>query len=358
MRATIKTTHNERGFASIVVVLIMIVVLSLITIGFAQLARREQSNALDKQLANQAYYAAEAGINDVVSMIKSGATLPNTPTTCLTPPTIKNETIGASANNVSYSCVLLNQKPDDLLFQNVGPGQGKYVSFTPSAALSSLTVQWKSNSGKKDFKPLISKFAPVGVDPGKWGNSPGVIQFSLTPLDTYRRSDLIMKTYNVYLYPSAEAGSASYATYLTSTDLDNQAQIVAGNCSDAPNVEYNCSVTITGLPAPGTQPYAAHFVNYYDASDVRVTGKSGGTPVKFSDGQAIIDVTGKAKDVLKRIQVRVGLDSLQPGLEPDYALQVGSACKRISTQPSPGLTTYEAPGGFKSCNLDTGNLAD
>ena len=59
-----KSGWNEEGFASIVIALILIIVLSLLTIGFAQLARREQQTALSKQLANQAQYAAESGIND------------------------------------------------------------------------------------------------------------------------------------------------------------------------------------------------------------------------------------------------------------------------------------------------------
>src|SRR5665213_2637815 len=55
--------RNQQGFASIVIALILIIVLALLTVGFAQLARREQQTALDKQKAVQANYAAESGIN-------------------------------------------------------------------------------------------------------------------------------------------------------------------------------------------------------------------------------------------------------------------------------------------------------
>ena len=55
--------NNEQGLVAIVVTLIIMLVLTLIVTGFAQLARREQREALDRQLASQALYAAESGVN-------------------------------------------------------------------------------------------------------------------------------------------------------------------------------------------------------------------------------------------------------------------------------------------------------
>src|ERR1039458_10050844 len=67
-----KIKDDQSGFASIVIASVIILVLSLITVGFAQLMQREQRSALDRQLSSQAYYAAESGINDAVSAINSG----------------------------------------------------------------------------------------------------------------------------------------------------------------------------------------------------------------------------------------------------------------------------------------------
>src|SRR5580658_8830161 len=71
-----KIATDEKGFASIVIALILIIVLALLTVAFAQLARREQADALDKQLAVQANYAAETGINDAYTYIEDNGTLP------------------------------------------------------------------------------------------------------------------------------------------------------------------------------------------------------------------------------------------------------------------------------------------
>ena len=72
MQRPTNTKLDEHGFASIVIALILIIVLALFTIGFAQLARREQQTALDSQKATQAQYAAESGINNAYKDILSG----------------------------------------------------------------------------------------------------------------------------------------------------------------------------------------------------------------------------------------------------------------------------------------------
>jgi hypothetical protein len=54
-----------------------------------------------------------------------------------------------------------------------------------------------------------------------------------------------------------------------------------------------------------------------------------GSPVVFNNAQIQIDATGKAQDVLRRVQVRLPMSL--PGKTPDYAIQSGSSiCKRFS----------------------------
>src|ERR1700761_8288581 len=58
--------RDEQGMVSILVTMIMVIVISLIVIGFAEVSRRNQREALDNQLSTQAYYAAESGVNAAV----------------------------------------------------------------------------------------------------------------------------------------------------------------------------------------------------------------------------------------------------------------------------------------------------
>ena len=56
--------QSESGIVSLMMTLVIMLVISLIVIGIAQLSRREQRQALDNQLSTQAFYAAESGVND------------------------------------------------------------------------------------------------------------------------------------------------------------------------------------------------------------------------------------------------------------------------------------------------------
>src|SRR4051794_35527663 len=110
-----KSRVDQKGFASIVVALVMIVVFGLLTIGFTQLARHEQQNSLSKQLANQAYYAAESGINATIKNLSTIATHPPATGQCISPSDFPSVPPSFPANNyvdpsldVKFTCVLLD----------------------------------------------------------------------------------------------------------------------------------------------------------------------------------------------------------------------------------------------------------
>lgn len=314
-------THNQQGFASIAVALTLIIILGLLTTGFAQLARHEQQTALDKQLAVQAFDAAESGINDAVRAIEAHQVPSNTnPDNCYTLPGGASPTISA-ANTVSYSCVLIDMQPPSLEYSGVDPDEGRSVSFSTSNTLSELTVSWGSSSGRNAFR------SGFGFPPRGGWSFPAVLQFSITPLTALDRTSLINNTFNTYMYPMS--GGANTVNYGSA-----QGQVIAGACDTATSAKYPCSVTITGLSA---DRYVVHLIDYYDSSNITISGEdASGAAVDFINGQAQVDVTGKAKDVLKRLRVRIPLN--QPGRLPDYAVESQDFCKRQQTEPS--TTTY------------------
>ncbi len=352
---------NEQGFASMVIALILIIILALLTIGFAQLARREQQNALDKQLANQAYYAAETGVNDAHKDIKSGAiTIDGTggsttkadKTNCIVPVTGLTKHPDIDANNgVFYTCLLVDLTPVSLT-KDLGTDTAWNTTFSnsqssaPTTLVSpgSLTVTWSSQDGKSPRPPDgTTNFTPVGPS---W-NAPAVLQVSLTPLNQLDRASLISSTYTVFLYPSRDSGSAVY-----STNPIDQGKIVPGSCGGS------CQVTISGLPA-GVTSYLLRMIDYYDDSHVIVTAKAadGITPLDFNNSQAVIDSTGRARNVLKRIRVHVPANP-PPNL-PNNSLDAQNICKYFTTDPSgtqsqsSSLSGY--PPGFdvtKPCSLN------
>lgn len=336
--------HNQDGFASIVIALVLILVLSLLTVGFAQLARREQQTALDKQLAGQAYYAAESGINDAVLGIQGNtkAGIPPTITSgtpnvntnnCLNAPFITN---GASSLSntygVSYSCVLVNLQPPSIQYDNVGPGSDRYLSFTTTStgATSDFTVQWVSTDGQTNYPNDPS----TGFQPaGSWNHGP-VLQVSITPLTNTSRQALTTNTMTAVLYPAQHGtNAASYSSYTlspyaASSVVSNEGKVISGRCSTA-TAGYQCQATISGVPG-GTGPFLIHLYNMpYDTANVNINGQSAGVPIKFIDGQAIVDSTGKDKNVSKRLLVHIPINPDYP--VPNFSVEGQSVCKRFDT---------------------------
>ncbi len=48
-------SSDERGLAAVVVTVFVMIILSLVVLAFSQVARREQRQALDRQLSTQAF---------------------------------------------------------------------------------------------------------------------------------------------------------------------------------------------------------------------------------------------------------------------------------------------------------------
>lgn len=110
--------HDQRGMVSFTVTLVMILVISLIVIGFAQISRRNQREMLDRQLSTQAFYAAESGVNAAAAVVRKNPETVVSKTDC-------NTTQGSSVYtqaspvlndnpNVRYTCLLVDPLVPDL----------------------------------------------------------------------------------------------------------------------------------------------------------------------------------------------------------------------------------------------------
>jgi type II secretory pathway pseudopilin PulG len=366
---------NENGFASIVIALILIIVLALLTVGFAQLARREQQDALDKQLASQAYDAAESGVNNAYHDIENsiitqsggpGQTKADS-STCMNPVTglAANSNIDAT-HGVSYSCLLVDLTPPTLE-KGLSAGSGWSTAFkvvdasNNDTALKSFDVVWGSSDGHTSLPPSTTQFPPVGTNPSQWGNSPALLEVSVTPLGAVDRNSLIDNSLTAYFKPSSTAGSLTYPATAVQTPTNpysgdasgagGQGQVIQAKCTSG-----KCTVTVnmsSGIGGQTGEQYLIHVADYYDDSQVGITNAvdTNGKAAYFANSQAVIDVTGKARQVLKRIQANVPLRP-SPSL-PSYGIEAEDLCKRFNTT----IDTLPdgSPGGT---NPDTSALTD
>lgn len=409
MKKIRNTKTNEYGFASLVVAFILILVMSLMTVGFAQVARREQQNSLNSQLANQAYYAAESGVDEVRAQLTalqtaagSGPTYssPYDGSACLGAPYVQNAAVGSpnvgvlnSTSDVTYSCAIVNFKTITLNPPTVPPLGATNFIFNSTGALNQLTFSW----GSADAVPNNTARATGGFPTqSTWarGKSPAVIQFSIVPVGnggTITRQDLIANTFTAYFYPSGgvalpDPEYPSATTYVGSVNYASpdgyngtcETRIPpSGNCDDsstsAPivyatntpaNDPYPFSVIIKNLPAATNNTWLVHYTPFYDATTscldaAAVTGCSNTSPIALTNSEVDIDVTGKAKNVVKRIEEVVPLPTsnssylTQNGIStlPAFAINSGSdLCKQFATNPAtPGAGTLAATAGTPDC---------
>jgi hypothetical protein len=146
----------------------------------------------------------------------------------------------------------------------------------------------------------------------------------------------LARTY--FLYPSVTAGGT--VNYFTGgnitdgySDVDTEnssGQVVSGQCADPALLGPRyCNVTVNGLNASGAAAYYVRLKAIYRDVKVNLIGKNNlGNEIPLPGAQYVIDSTGKANDVLKRIQVRVPIESAFNW--PEYVVDSASSiCKRL-----------------------------
>ncbi|NDC21788.1 hypothetical protein EBZ57_00270 [bacterium] len=317
--------------------LILVLVFSLITLGFAQIARREQQNSLNQQLSTQANFAAESAVNRVVKQLNTNSfsDIGNCDNT-----TYSNLGSSAGTNGVKVTCVLLNTTSVKDYQSTFNPNGNYFViDVGDGNNAASFSFKWqnpKSNS-------VLSNTSTNPVNDSNY-KAPSIVQISITPLkDTeYSRSCLINKTYNMFIYPSSSTPQTSYNSLSTAScsSSNNVASKYTASCSTSTGTcEYKFNNNNNG-----TSKYLFSMIAPYARADTTFTltanktayGSGLPTPEANSlyNTQAEIDVTAKAQDVVKRIKVRVPLKNPSILIDisnesPAYVLQSTSICKRL-----------------------------
>ncbi len=342
---TIKNIHkDQQAFVSIFSVLIIMAILTLVMVGFSNVTRRAQRATLDNQLNTQAYYAAESGVNDAIAYLK------------INPDFRKTECQGATGGftygnnldaglNVGYTCLLINGA-NDFRFSAVpitAEGAAKVFPFEASASnIGTFDLTLNAVSGTA-VVPTTAAAPSVLVpmnDASRPANSLGVLRVDLVPIANLDRNSLAKNGYTFYVVFTRGGTSG---THTVTSDTQNQGSIVNARCDTAP-----CKTTIQLSPGSATA-YRMRLQSVYSPVSViidNIKNGSGGS-VTITKGQPIIDVTGKAGDVLRRIQVRVPFESY--GATSSLAIETAdSICKRLIVTPA--NTTTDMPAD-QACNL-------
>ncbi len=318
----VRGTAAQAGFISIVVSLIIGVVLSLITIGFAQLMSREQKDATERQLSTQAFYAAESGVNDMALKIKNTPGMPDV-TTCASSTTTIN-----SAGPVEISCVLTDSKPTALKFDGISTDASKAKVIpinTNLSDLKSISLQWVGSSGSELFRTDDAATFPQA---SSWLAKTGMLKVSLVPFtNNDSREKLIEATAIVYLNPLVGNGSEVTVDYDKIKGMNGQGSILNAKCDTA----QQCRVKIKDVPTTASNFYVI-VTSVYKPNNISITAQGTSGNLELTGVQTVIDSTGRTNGVLRRIQVRKPL--LDSYLYAGGALDTpNSICKLIITSP-------------------------
>ena len=216
--------HSQEGMASILVTMVLMVVMSLIVLGFAQVSRNNQRAALDNQLTKQAYYAAETGVNDYSKVIRAWLTAnPNNPdlsalnkTSCdpkvALPLAYKNVGSGSlNSTDVQYTCVLVTANPTSLSYSSVS--STKVIPINSATALDKLTITWQTTQTNLASPTANCPGASsIGQLPNvvNWTCGLGILKIDLVPTTgTITMQTLMTNAMTALLVPTKPSATGS-----------------------------------------------------------------------------------------------------------------------------------------------------
>lgn len=371
---------------SIMVVGIIAVLVTLIVLAFAKLSNRELRQALDRQLSSQAQYAAETGLNDAIRLVQAQLAIPgaiiNTKTNCdvnngigIAGPTgaLPNGGKIGTDNVAVVTCVLVDPAPLEITNTNQTPLTTEVYTITNANDIDQLTFSWAGGMTSRPVGQFPTEIewltgAPAPIEDSNKNINPVVLRVSIYPAFVNDdRAALTDKARTYFLYPESGSGSIVAGTNLISyaaTPDANNGKIINGNCSATPIAGLrDCNARINNLPGPG-HPNSAYYVAVmpiYAKGSYGIKAMRGGTDVKIEHAQAVIDVTARGNDVLKRIQAKVNI-SITSGVTsllgdsffPSYSIEsVDSICKRLIIPLDGTEAGVSDPSGTdNACKID------
>src|SRR3989344_1933256 len=347
--------NNQAGMASIVVVSMLVIILTLISVGYARLMSRTLNSSVNNQLGSGAYYAARSAISDATAYLADNPDvvaddcddLLGTPGEGLEPSS--NQLLQASNQAVSYKCILIDQTPTELSYQKIDAFKSQVVKLDPvGSAITSLRLTWQGSNGDGVGSPdNLTLPSPTNWATRKYEP---LLRVTIYPVvnDADQLTLIEGRAKTFFLYPSS-GGSQSFSFGTTNGSLQSI------TCSSSNN--YHCNVNITNLNCGGDCGYYyLRLTPFYAQADIKI--KANGGLTEFVGAQAAIDATAKSNTSTRRLlaTVDIGTNNISPSDNaiPEYAIRSATTlCKRLNVnQPLPATPTNGIDSSAQAyCNL-------
>lgn len=391
----IRKPVNEQGFVSLFTVIFFAMFITIITIGFMRIMIIEQQQALNNDLTASALTAAESGVEDGKRAILKYQSMPSgaaknallgalTSSQCNA---ITNNTtaqsIGIRASgsvtgqanlNQFYTCLTVNLfSPDYLSSASAGKSDFIPLRAQANADYDQIIVSWHLVSATvgDDGDGRPSNYAPSTTPPSlpqvagsasSWATRgyPAYMRLQLYgyPGGSFTRASISDRSRSVFLIPATVGTAGTTPISLDTADpLPHQFDAdksLAQNirCTPTPATvavgTYACMATLS-LPSGASfqstaNTYYLRLTPLYGNTHFKVQLKNSSTNaiVNFSEVQPIVDVTGRASDVFRRVQARVRMGNITD--LPEYALETANTlCKNMQVSDGSYFSPNNCP---------------
>lgn len=333
--------RRERGATALIIVLFSVLLLVIIAVGFMRAMTAEQRRAIDSELSQGAYDSALAGVEDgkrvLVSCLNGDDAVCATidANECNTVSAaglvgaetngevyIKNSAGGGLDFEQAYTCVKIARNTDDYTGA-LALDSSKIIHLKGVSEFNQIEVSWYMQNNHAEGNPSVTlgnttnfPLSNLGGWDGGTNTKPPVMRAQLIQFSNsnpgFRLEDLESpySTNTLYLYPGT-LGLDVHDFARDSRARDGSYALSDVRCAPSfvTNDGYACRATLL-LPnpmnrAPNTRDAYLRLTTIYGDADYRIVLKNNGEIVPFNGIQPLIDSTGRAADVFRRVSARV-----------------------------------------------------
>lgn len=384
------TKHNqEAGVASILTVIFFILIISVITLSFLRITLQEGEQTLDDALSKSAYAAAQSGVSDAKRVLlfckanpAHAACADLTKQECpgfadggmaaLGIPAPTNGSgvpVGSPELNERYTCTIITTDTLDVQSELSDPATSDQSSeLIPLKAIADFTqvrISWYSQSALTS-SPVAGSFVAGGnardlnnivpIPALQWEAAwPALLRVNVMQHDPAGiviepTGDLnpSFRTKSFFLYPTDTGAIGPFDPFTSPARRIASCQGPYAVGQGAARINYACQSTFSLSDIAGSERSYLQLQTLYKKTDFAVELlDSSGTPVAFDGVSPLIDSTGAAENVYRRILTRVKLSGANP--IPPVVLDLGGGlCKNFSVTVNVGQFS-------ENCDPQTGD---
>lgn len=365
---------RQSGAVSLFAVIFGAMLLTIVTIGFMRLMIMDQRQSSNNDLSQSAYDAALAGVEDAKRVVRAAQTGNIQAAGVLSGPINCNMVaasgvVGGSASgdtiiqtgtgagkrfDQAYTCVKITMKSQDFIYKSI-EDKSQLIPLRATSSFNKISIEWyrrddESNLGSANA--VNTEISTTGELPARnsWhSNTPQLMRAQLiNPGPTFNLSTLDTTGVTSFFRPNVLRSDVAGqdGTEVSSKTSDRPRATDGNEHNNGTNIvscsktfkfsgEYSCKAVIyVDEIAAGSETAFLRLTSIYKGGSVKVSlQKTDGTIVNFDGVQPIVDSTGRASNLFRRVEAR-----LQIGDDfayPENAIELkNSLCKDFSVSGS------------------------